>query len=120
MGKSEPPKKITFKYIFPDDYNPLYVNGAIGGLTPTGEIIINFYHERIALPNSQTFRLNQEGGIINEVVSSDPADHSQSLVRFIQSGVTFDVDKAKIIYQWLGEQIETAEAIKESSIQKKN
>lgn len=30
-------KKIEFKYIFEKDYNPKYVNGAFGGMSPTGK-----------------------------------------------------------------------------------
>lgn len=32
----EKPEKIKFKYIFKDDYNPKYVNGAFGGISPQG------------------------------------------------------------------------------------
>jgi len=45
---------ITYKYIFEKDYNPLYVNGAQGGINPLGEIVIDFYLERNAIPVSQT------------------------------------------------------------------
>lgn len=38
--------KINFKYKFSDAYNPVYVNGAYGGVNPRGEIVINFYFER--------------------------------------------------------------------------
>ncbi len=37
---------FKFKYVFDDDYNPKYVNGAFGGVNPQGEINLNFYMER--------------------------------------------------------------------------
>ena len=35
-------KRVLFKYEFPETYNPVYANGAQGGLTPQGEIALNF------------------------------------------------------------------------------
>ncbi|KJE28127.1 hypothetical protein LG52_3209 [Geobacillus kaustophilus] len=29
-------KAVHFKYLFPDDYNPVYVNGVHGGISPQG------------------------------------------------------------------------------------
>ncbi|MFC0297755.1 hypothetical protein [Geobacillus jurassicus] len=46
-------KVVHFKYLFPDDYNPVYVNGAHGGISPQGEIVVNFYFERRPLPPVQ-------------------------------------------------------------------
>ena len=36
-------KLIKYKYIFRDNYNPKYANGAYGGLTPRGEILLIFF-----------------------------------------------------------------------------
>ena len=35
--------ELTFKYIYTYDYNPDYVNGAHGGISPRGELVVNFY-----------------------------------------------------------------------------
>lgn len=111
MGqKINPRNQVNFKFIFSDDYNPKYANGAIGGVAPTGEIVINFYQERAALPNEQTFAIDHNSGSIGEEVSAHPADYQSSFVRFVQAGITLDVNKAKDIHHWLGEQISIAEA----------
>ena len=31
---------LKFKYIFDNNYNPKYINGAYGGITPKGEIAL--------------------------------------------------------------------------------
>ena len=49
MSESKKPE-IVFKYIFNYAYNPVYVNGAHGGLSPRGELVMNFYLERPPLP----------------------------------------------------------------------
>ena len=48
---------VKFKYIFDPAYNPKYANGAFGNITPHGEVALNFYFERSALPYEQEFAL---------------------------------------------------------------
>lgn len=103
--------KITFKYIYQDDYNPVYVNGAHGGINVQGEIIANFYFERLPMPYKLTNEVNSEG-IVGEMIDTDPKDLSKSIVRYVQSGVVMNLEVAKQVYEWLGKQI----AIRESQI----
>lgn len=107
-------KSLKFKYIFSEDYNPVYVNGAQGGINPQGEIVANFYLERLALPNSQTQVVNPDG-MLGEVINSEPADLNQSFVRFIKNGIVMNLQSAKSIHTWLGgliEQSENAQKVK--------
>jgi hypothetical protein len=99
------PEKIKFKYIFKDDYNPKYVNGAFGGISPQGEIVINFYLERVALPRSQTYAFNQ-GMVLKEIANErEPGDHETSVVRFVENGIVLDLAHAEDIHRWLGDHI---------------
>ncbi|MCH7413209.1 DUF3467 domain-containing protein [Belliella sp. R4-6] len=101
--------RIISKYIFKDDYNPKYVNGAFGGLGPQGEFIINFYFERVPLPNSQTFEII-DGNSVQEIENErKPLDHEQSLVRVVENGIIMDYQHAKEIHRWLGEHLKTFE-----------
>ena len=72
---------IIFKYIFEDDYNPKYVNGAYGGITPKGEIIVIFFLERHGLPKSETISISEDGKLGDEI-EREPKDHRQSLSIF--------------------------------------
>jgi hypothetical protein len=101
-------KSLKFKYIFSEDYNPTYVNGAWGGVNPQGEIVANFYMERLALPNSQTQSINQDGKL-SGVIESDPKDLNQSFVRFVKNGIIMNLQSAKSIHSWLGGLIEQCE-----------
>lgn len=101
-------KKVKCKYIFADDYNPVYVNGAYGGGNAKGEIIIHFFLERTALPNSVTFDI--DGDNFKEIASEvDPKDLKDSFVRFISTGVILDYKIAKVIHEWLGGHIKKIE-----------
>lgn len=110
-ANNNPKQKITFKYIFEDDYNPVYINGAFGGINPQGEIVANFYLERIALPNSTTHNIGADG-IISEAIKKDPEDLDDSCVRFVQSGIVLNLDTAKQIRDWLDRNIKNLEKLK--------
>jgi hypothetical protein len=108
MEKKAP--EIKFKYVFSYNYNPSYVNGAQGGVSPRGEIVVNFYLERPALPSSMTHELTPQGSIGRET-AVDPEDLQTSLVRFIDTGVVMNYENARTFHAWLGErlrEIETA------------
>ncbi len=111
MAQSKP--EIKFKYIFNYGYNPVYVNGAHGGISPRGELIVNFYLERIALPESITHEINPNGTIGNEV-SAEPDDLKNSLVRFIDTGVILNYQSAKDMLLWLGERVKEMEAFEQA------
>ncbi|HEX9078443.1 MAG TPA: hypothetical protein VF795_02565 [Desulfuromonadaceae bacterium] len=107
MAQNKP--EIKFKYIFNYGYNPVYVNGAHGGVSPRGELVMNFYLERIALPESLTHEINPNGTIGNEV-ASEPEDLKNSLVRFIDTGVVMNYQSARDLLLWLGERVKEMEA----------
>lgn len=106
--------KIKVKYKYADDYNPQYVNGAHGGINVQGEIVANFYFERVPMPNSITHEVTKEGGLGNIVVT-EPEDLTKSVLRYVQSGIVMNLEVAKQIHKWLGNQIALREGqIKEA------
>jgi len=105
--------EFKFKYIFTYDYNPVYINGAHGGVTPRGELVVNFYQERQPLPNAMTHELNPNGTIGREV-SVEPDDLNRSLVRFVSNGVVVNYQTARELHFWLGEKIKEMEVMEKS------
>jgi hypothetical protein len=102
--------EITFKYIFNYGYNPVYVNGAHGGLSPRGELVVNFYLERPPLPEAIAHEINPNGTIGNQV-AEEPADLKNSMVRYIDSGVVLNYESARNVHFWLGERLKEMEAV---------
>lgn len=94
-------KDISFKYIFNDDYNPQYVNGAFGGTGSQGEIVIHFYAERGAVPKRVDHTINDTGEL-GAPIKVYPDDCNQTFVRYIQSGIILDKKHATDIYHFLG------------------
>jgi len=108
MSSKKP--ELTFKYVFNYAYNPTYVNGAQGGFSPRGEMVINFYLERQPLPNAISHEITPEGAIGNET-GMDPKDLASSMVRFIDTGVVMSYDNAKVFHAWLGDKLREVEEI---------
>lgn len=102
--------QINFIYKFPEDYNPKYVNGAYGGVSPSGEIVANFYLERIPIPNKVEQEVKENGSLGAEI-RTEPESHKRNLIRFVETGVVFDLRHAKEFYLWLGTKISELEQI---------
>jgi hypothetical protein len=100
--------EITFKYVFNYGYNPSYVNGAQGGFSPRGEMVINFYLERQPLPESISHEITPTGAIGRET-AVEPEDLPNSMVRFIDTGVVMSYENAKIFHAWMGEKLREVE-----------
>jgi hypothetical protein len=104
------PEEIEFKYIFSDDYNPLYVNGAFGGVSSKKEIVVNFYLERIGIPNSQRHKLGPDGKLGDEIERTPATDHLL-FVRVVKNGVVLSLESAKVINKWLDQRIQELEKL---------
>jgi len=113
MSQKKP--EITFKYVFNYAYNPTYVNGAQGGFSPRGEMVINFYLERQPLPESISHEITPEGAIGRET-AVEPEDLTSSLVRYVDTGVVMNYDSARIFHSWLGEQLHTMEELQKARV----
>lgn len=105
--------EITFKYVFSYNYNPTYVNGAQGGISPRGEVVVNFYLERPPLPNAVTHELTPQGTIGKET-AVEPNDLQGSLVRFIDTGVVMNYENAKVFHAWLGDRLRELETMQKA------
>jgi hypothetical protein len=102
--------EITFKYIFNYGYNPTYVNGAQGGFSPRGEMVIHFYLERQPLPASISHEITPDGAIGREI-SVEPEDLTSSMVRFIDTGVAMSYENARVFHAWLGDKLREVEEL---------
>lgn len=103
---SKKAKEVIIKYKFDQNYNPQYANGAYGGMFETGEVVINFYTERLPIPNEQVINLD-DPTLQPKTVS--PENYNESRVRFVHSGVIMTYPHAKELHRWLGEHLKDIE-----------
>lgn len=106
VDEQEVSSSLKFKFKFSEDYNPVYVNGAFGGVTPNGELVLNFYLERHAIPKSQTMAL-ESGGTLGEEIEREPVDYKASMVRYVTHGVVLSPPGAARIYSFIGQHLKT-------------
>lgn len=100
--------EVKFKYLFNYGYNPTYANGAQGGFSPRGEMVINFYLERQPLPDSISHEITPEGAIGQET-GVEPSDLAKTMVRFIDTGVVMSYENARVFHAWLGDKLNEVE-----------
>jgi len=105
---------FSFKYIFTYDYNPVYVNGAHGGVSPRGELVANFYLERQPLPNELTHTITSAGAI-GDITDVEPKDLNSSLVRYVPCGIVMNYASARNMHQWLGDKIAEMERMAQAA-----
>lgn len=105
--------ELKFKYVFNYGYNPTYVNGAQGGFSPRGEMVINFYLERQPLPESISHEITPEGAIGRET-EVEPKDLPNSMVRFIDTGVIMSYENAKVFHAWMGDKLREIEEMQKA------
>ena len=104
MADGNGAETVTFKYKFVEEYNPKYVNGAYGGIGPQGELIINFFLERQPIPKEVIHKL-QPDGKLGDPVSQVPDNLKSQVIRFIETGVTMNLESAKRVLAWLQEKV---------------
>jgi hypothetical protein len=103
---------IKVKYKFDKNYNPKYSNGAYGGINPLGEIILNFYLERMPLPVEQIEEILIKDNKITRIQkSTTPEDLNDIAIRFVDTGVVLNLATAIDIHKFLGDQIELLKSL---------
>jgi hypothetical protein len=105
--------EITFKYTYDPGYSPKYVNGAQGGFSPRGEMVIHFYMERQRLPDSMTHEVTPDGTIGREI-AIDPPDMAKNMERHIDAGVVMSYENARIFHSWMGEKLQEIEVLQKA------
>lgn len=103
--KRKEKSKLKFKYVVPDNLRDLYVNGLWGGVTPRAEIHMQFYNERIPIPNLVTCEVGEKGKL-----SEVDRDIGGDVVRVVQSSLVMDYSTAVAVRDWLNDRIKLVEA----------
>lgn len=98
-------RELTFKFIFPENYNPVYANGVHGEVTPRGEFILHFVQERRPIPKAIKHTLTEDGKLGDEIERA-PQDYGDLVVKYVTTGVTLNYGEAKSIHAWLGNMLD--------------
>lgn len=104
--------EIRFMYEYEEGYELRYVNGALGGVGPRGEIIANFFFEKPVLPKLVVNEVSPNGTIGGEVVE-EPAAIRNTFVRSVTTGVILNYENARNLHAWLGDKIRELEFLQQ-------
>jgi len=95
---------IVIHNIKNNGFRQIHVDGAQGGITPTGLININFYSQRNAIPKGTEFKLTPKGEL--GAVIRDIDDSKVGIVREFEFGAYMDVYTCVALKEFLEKKIE--------------
>jgi hypothetical protein len=101
-------KSLNFEYKILPTYNVYAVSGAYGGLNAKGEIVVNLFHERTAIPRLQTFELHEDGSISDKPTSEERKD---AIMRDVVFGISINPETARSLANWLNEKVDQYEEV---------
>ncbi|NQU63239.1 MAG: hypothetical protein HQ517_02995 [SAR324 cluster bacterium] len=93
---SEKKQTVEFEYKISPNYSVYAIAGAHGGLNAKGNIIVNFFSERTAMPKKQTYEVNTENGL--DLVSEEK---KAAIIRDVPVGISINAADARAIASWL-------------------
>ena len=99
--------KITFHYIKNENFRTGFASGVIGGVTVKGLINLNFYIDRVPIPEYASHEVDKKTGQV--LMPPFDVKTKQGSIREVQSGVEIDLATAKELQKWLTTHIEALE-----------
>jgi hypothetical protein len=105
MAETKPPSSIKFYHEKGNFFRVIHADGAIGGPTPSREIFMSLYSQRVAIPKVIEQSLTPEGQLGAEVGREGKA----GLFRELEIGVVMTPATARQLATWLTQQATIAE-----------
>jgi len=98
---------ITFEYIKSQDYKVHHVHGGVGGPNAYGELVLNLYFERGAIPKRATHKINNDGVLESEPIKVEQKD---AMIRDVLFALSLTPSHAKSVGTWLIQNAEKLES----------
>ena len=103
-------KRLRFEWQYPEDFSHKPVSGIYGGLLPSGDLLLEFFLERMAPPEYE----------IREISEANPAGKpvefaEQKVVRTVQCGMVANLQSVRSFHEWLGHTLRQIDAQKEGA-----
>lgn len=102
-------KKARFIYNKPENYEPIYVNGVFGGVTPRGELLSHFFFEYADIPEKEEINV-EDGNIVQEsrVITHGHEREEGEIVfqRDVKAGLIIPAHQIQSIINWMQEKLD--------------
>lgn len=102
---STKPTRVEFHFIKSNDFRVVHCDGVWGGATPRGLISMNFYSERVTIPQKVTYTVSESSLIGSEI----KRESKEGFIREVDCAVMLDLNTAKSLIVWLQEHINAIE-----------
>src|SRR5574341_2297739 len=104
------PTEVHFFFEYDKDYRIVAANGVWIGITPRGDIHLDFFVERLGIPESTTNKITEDGRLGDEI-NRQPKD---KLTRRLQVGVLLSLEHVESMVNFLTTKIADMKKIKPS------
>lgn len=106
--KKSTQRTVTFHNKISQNFREIHVDGAFGSITPPGFVNLNFYAERLPIPKSTDYIVNDNS--LGEKLN-DSQDSKTGVVREYEFGIYCDLKTAINIRNFLTERISELETL---------
>ena len=94
-----PWREINIKVIEARDYKKLGATGVVGGFTPNGHLMCNFFIESVELPAELKHIVAEDGNLVPAQANQEPTN-IHTLVRELQVGLLLSPQLVHSIAEW--------------------
>ena len=102
-GNGDAGNRISFDYLKSPHFRVIRADGAIGGVTPRGDIHFALYSERAAIPRQTVHELKPDGKLGKQL--TDQTVSRGSIVREMEVDIFLTVETARSLAEWLDVEI---------------
>ena len=95
--------RVRFHYLKSNLYRVVHVDGAYGGVSMDGTVQMQFYSERLPIPDITVHPLLEDGTLGEEIRSERVG--RDGIVREVEIGAVFDLETARSLVGWLEDKI---------------
>lgn len=103
------PNEIAYHYIKGNNFRVIHSNGAVGGISSRGEISMNLFSERPAIPRFSVFEIQSDGSLGGEKI--ELRDCRSGAVREVEISVLMSAIDAETLGKWLLQKVESHRAL---------
>lgn len=104
---SEPSENVVFEYIKSPFFRVIHADGAVGGVTPSGNIHFALYSERGPIPK-QTVHGRNPDGTLGDPIPSQTISRA-GIIREMDVDVVMNRALVPVLITWLKKALEQAE-----------
>ena len=92
-------RTIAFDYLKSHQFRVIQVNGAIGGVSGRGELVMTLWNECKAIPQRTIQKINPDGEIGDELI--DERVGRDAMVRELEVCAMMSLETAEVVAKWI-------------------